>query len=60
MRIIKASNYNEMSRCAANIIAAQITLKPDSVLGLATGSTPIGTYKLLVKGYQQGNLDFQR
>lgn len=60
MRIIKASNYNEMSRCAANIIAAQITLKPDSVLGLATGSTPIGTYKLLVKGYQQGNLDFSK
>ena len=49
-----------MSRCAANIIAAQITLKPDSVLGLATGSTPIGTYKLLVKGYQQGNLDFSK
>ena len=60
MRIIKASDYNEMSRCAANIIAAQITLKPDSVLGLATGSTPIGTYKLLVKGYQQGNLDFSK
>lgn len=60
MRIIKASNYNEMSRCAANIIAAQITLKPDSVLGLATGSTPIGTYKLLVESYQQGNLDFSK
>jgi glucosamine-6-phosphate deaminase len=60
MRIIKASDYNEMSRCAANIIAAQITLKPDSVLGLATGSTPIGTYKLLVESYQQGNLDFSK
>ena len=44
MRIIKTKNYDEMSKVAANIIAAQITLKPDSVMGFATGSTPIGTY----------------
>ena len=43
MRIIRTKDYNDMSRKAANIIAAQIVLKPDTVLGLATGSTPIGT-----------------
>ena len=43
MRIIKAKDYADMSRKAANIIAAQVILKPDCVLGLATGSTPIGT-----------------
>ena len=58
MRIIVTKNYEEMSRKAANIIAAQVVMKPDSVLGLATGSSPIGTYKLLVEGYKKGDLDF--
>lgn len=58
MRIIRAKDYDDMSRIAANIIAAQITLKPDSVLGLATGGTPVGTYKELIKKYNEGNLDF--
>ena len=58
MRIIKAKDYADMSRKAANIIAAQVILKPDCVLGLATGSTPIGTYKELIKGYENGDLDF--
>lgn len=58
MRIIKADNYREMSKKAANIIAAQITLKPDSVLGLATGSSPIGTYEELIKKYDNGEIDF--
>ena len=48
MKIIKASNYDEMSKKAAQVIAAQITLKGDSVLGLATGSSPEGTYKYLI------------
>ena len=48
MKIIKAKDYDEMSRKAANLIAAQIYVKPNCVLGLATGSTPIGTYKELV------------
>ena len=52
MRIIKARDYNDMSRKAANIISAQIIMKPDCVLGLATGSTPIGTYKQLVEWYK--------
>ena len=58
VRIIVAKDYDEMSRKAANIIASQIIMKPDSVLGLATGSTPIGTYKELVKKYENKELDF--
>ena len=58
MRIIKTKDYEEMSRKAANIIAAQVIAKPDCVLGLATGSTPIGTYKNLVAKYEAGDLDF--
>lgn len=60
MRIIRTKDYNDMSRKAANIIAAQIVLKPDTVLGLATGSTPIGTYENLVQGYEKGDLDFSQ
>ena len=60
MRIIRAKDYADMSRKAANIIAAQVILKPDCVLGLATGSTPIGTYKELIKGYENGDLDFSQ
>ena len=60
MQICKVKNYQELSRKAANLIAAQITLKPDSVLGLATGSSPIGTYARLVEMYQDGDLDFSQ
>lgn len=58
MRIISTKNYNEASARAADLIAAQILVKPDSVLGLATGSTPIGTYKELVKKYNNSELSF--
>ncbi|MBR4139997.1 MAG: glucosamine-6-phosphate deaminase [Lachnospiraceae bacterium] len=58
MKIIKTKDYADMSRKAANIIAAQVITKPDCVLGLATGSTPIGTYKELIKAYENGDLDF--
>ena len=58
MIIYKTKDYKEMSKEAANIIAAQIISKPDSVLGLATGSTPIGTYQQLIQKYQDGDLDF--
>ena len=47
-----------MSRKAANIISAQVILKPDSVLGLATGSSPIGIYEQLIKWYHKGDVDF--
>lgn len=58
MKIIKAKDYNDMSRKAANIISAQVIMKPNCVLGLATGSTPIGTYAQLVDWYRKGDLDF--
>lgn len=58
MVIIKAKNYEDMSTKAANIIAAQVTMKPNCILGLATGSTPIGTYAKLVEKYKEGELDF--
>lgn len=59
MIIYNAKDYNDMSRKAANIISAQVIIKPDSVLGLATGSTPEGTYKQLVEWYNKGDLDFK-
>lgn len=58
MRVIWAKDYPDMSRKAANIISAQVILKPDSVLGLATGATPVGIYAQLVEWYQKGDLDF--
>lgn len=58
MRIVRAKDYQDMSRKAANILSAQVIMKPDCVLGLATGSTPIGTYAKLVEWYQKGDLDF--
>ncbi len=58
MKVIKTKDYAEMSRKAANIIAAQLIMKPDSVLGLATGSSPIGLYDELVRMYENGDLDF--
>lgn len=58
MRIYETANYEEMSRKAANILSAQVISKPDSVLGLATGSTPIGMYDQLVKWYNKGDVDF--
>lgn len=58
MKIIVAKDYEEMSKKAADIVAAQVILKPDSILGLATGSTPVGMYRELVKRYQAGDIDF--
>ena len=58
MRIIKAKDYDEMSLKAAAIVASVVTLKPDAVLGLATGSSPIGLYKVLIEKCRQGELDF--
>ena len=60
MRIIKAKDYADMSKKAADIIASQIIMKPDCVLGLATGSTPEGLYAELVKKYEAGELDFSK
>lgn len=60
MRLIRVRDYEEMSRRAADIIAAQILLKPDCVLGLATGSSPEGTYANLVAKYERGDIDFSK
>lgn len=60
MKIIEAKDYQEMSRKAANIISAQVIIKPTSVLGLATGSSPIGTYKQLIEWYKKGDIDFSQ
>ena len=58
MRIYECADYSAMSRQAANIISAQVILEPQCVLGLATGSTPIGTYEQLVEWYKKGDLSF--
>ena len=58
MKIIEATDYKDMSRKAANIISAQVILFPRSVLGLATGSTPLGIYQQLIDWYRKGDIDF--
>lgn len=60
MKIIKVDSYDDMSRRAAQLIAAVVLNKPNAVLGLATGSTPIGTYKELVRMNKAGDLDFSQ
>ena len=58
MKIIRTKNYEELSKRAADVLAAQVILKPDCVLGLATGSTPIGAYDELARRCAAGELDF--
>lgn len=58
MKFITVDAYEKLSRQAANIISAQVILKPNSVLGLATGSSPLGTYKQLIEWYEKGDIDF--
>ena len=58
MNIIKVKSYAELSRIAADMIEDVIQKKPNAVLGLATGSSPIGTYEELVKDYKKGLVDF--
>lgn len=60
MRLIRAKDYQDASRKMAGLLAAQVILKPDCVLGLATGSSPVGTYQELVKAYENGDLDFSQ
>ncbi|MBR5773930.1 MAG: glucosamine-6-phosphate deaminase [Clostridia bacterium] len=58
MKFITTKTYEEMSNKAADIIAAQIIVKPNCVLGLATGSSPVGTYKRLIEDNRSGKIDF--
>jgi glucosamine-6-phosphate deaminase len=60
MKIYRTKDYEEMSRKAANLISAQVIMKPDCVLGLATGSTPVGIYKQLSEWCKKGDLDFSQ
>lgn len=59
MHIIKAENYKEMSELAASKIIEQVNKKSNSVLGLATGSTPEGLYKEVIQAYKDGNVSFK-
>ena len=58
MRIVRTTDYKDMSRKAANVISAQVIMKPDCVLGLATGTTPLGAYSQLVEWCNKGDVDF--
>lgn len=60
MRIIVCDNYDLLSKKAAQIVGSQMILKPKSILGLATGSTPVGMYKNLIKMYEEGLIDFSK
>ena len=58
MRVIGVTDYGQLSRKAASLLASQVILKRGSVLGLATGSTPLGVYRCLTEWYRQGLIDF--
>lgn len=60
MRLIRAKNYRDASRKVANIISAQVILQPDCVLGLATGSSPLGAYRQLIEWCKKGDVDFSK
>ena len=60
MEVVITPNYNEMSKLAAQMVAELLNTKPNAVLGMATGSTPLGLYQELVRMYQRGQLDFSR
>ena len=60
MRLHEMTNYEELSSRAAELLAAQITSKPDSVIGFATGATPMGLYKELIKMYNNGLISFEK
>ncbi|MDR2533106.1 MAG: glucosamine-6-phosphate deaminase [Oscillospiraceae bacterium] len=58
MKIINTANYEEMSRAVADLILEEVRSNPKTVLGLATGSTPLGAYSLLANAYKSGAADF--
>ena len=58
MRVIIEKDYRDLSKKAALLVASQVILKPNSVLGLATGSTPLGMYRELIQMYQRGEINF--
>jgi glucosamine-6-phosphate deaminase len=60
MQIIISETYDELSKVAAKIVAKTLNSKPNAVLGLATGSTPLGMYKELIRMYKEDGLDFSQ
>jgi glucosamine-6-phosphate deaminase len=60
MKIIKVKNYNELSEKASEIIIKEILKKPNLTIGFATGKTPLGLYKNLVREHKKGKVDFSR
>src|SRR5437667_182774 len=60
MEVVIGRNYNEMSKLAAQMVAELLNTKPNAVLGMATGSTPLGLYQELVRMHKQAQLDFSR
>ncbi len=60
MNFIRVNNYDELSTKAAALICAQVAMKPNCVLGLATGSSPLGTYAKMIEKYEKGEADFSR
>jgi glucosamine-6-phosphate deaminase len=58
MKVIVCENYEELSNQAAKIVSSQLIVKPNSILGLATGSTPIGLYQNLIDMNKKGEIDF--
>ncbi|MFO0790807.1 MAG: hypothetical protein U0805_15225 [Pirellulales bacterium] len=60
MEVVVFPDYDAMSRAAAEEIAALLNAKPNAVLGMATGSTPVGVYKELVRLHKEGRLDFAK
>ncbi|URZ09744.1 Glucosamine-6-phosphate deaminase 1 [Clostridium felsineum] len=60
MKIVTVDDYSEMSKFAAKIVASQVILKDNSVLGLATGDTPLQMYRELINLYNEEELDFSK
>lgn len=60
MKVIIAKNYDEMSKEAFKIVEKQVKNNPETVLGLATGSTPLGLYALMVKDYKENGTDYSK
>ncbi|KON88248.1 glucosamine-6-phosphate deaminase [Sporosarcina globispora] len=60
MEIIKVTNYEEMSKTAADYIITMVRQFPDATLGLATGGTPVGTYKRLIEDHQDNKTSYKK
>ncbi len=59
MNVIITENYDEMSKKAAEILVDIVKKNPNAILGFATGSSPIGTYKNMIKAYENGEVSFK-